>query len=358
MALMHAVQMDEFRQPLTVRNVPVPEIGDDDALVRVTASGICRTDWHVWHGDWSWLGLKVPLPAILGHEMGGVVERVGSRVQNLAVGTRVSIPFNLACGHCGYCVEGLQNICDNAQWPHLLPGSGGWAEYARVPNAQLNCIPLPSNVTELDAAALGCRYMTAYRAVSTRAAVRGGETVAVVGIGGVGLSAVEIANALGAQVIAVDQKQEALDAARKLGAIETINSTGLTPVQVADRIKAINGGDGVAASIDAIGVNNGTLTALEALRKGGRLATVGLTSAEEHGNLTIPVDRLVANEWSIAGSLGNPHSEYPQLLAMIQSGKLSPRAHVEREVGFEDVQSVLDLMPTFKTNGFAVITQF
>lgn len=358
MNTMRAVQMDEIRKPLVIRSVPVPEIGDDDALIRITASGICRTDWHVWNGDWTWLGLKVPIPATLGHEIGGVVEQVGSRVKNLAVGTRVSVPFNLACGHCPYCRKGLQNICDNAAWPHLLQGSGGWAEYARVPNAQLNCVPLPSKVTELDAAALGCRYMTAYRAVRTRAAVRGGETVAVVGIGGVGLSAVEIANALGAQVIAVDQKPEALEAARKLGAIEVINSKGLSPAQVSERIKAINGGQGVDVSIDAIGSNNGTLTALESLRKGGRLATVGLTSADEHGDLTIPIDKLVGNEWSIAGSLGNPQSEYPELLAMIQNGKLSPRSHVDREVGLEDVQSVLDEMPTFKTNGFVIITRF
>ncbi|MBS1045452.1 zinc-binding dehydrogenase [Gluconobacter cerinus] len=355
---MRSLRVENFRKPLVIHNVPIPEIGEDDALVRVTASGICRTDWHLWNGDWSWVGLKLPMPTTLGHEIGGVVERIGSRVIGNQPGTRVTVPFNFACGHCPCCVSGTQNLCDNASWPFLLEGSGGWAEYVRVPNATLNCVALPDGVTELDAAALGCRYMTAYRAVHSRAAVRGGETVAVVGLGGVGLAAVEIANALGAQVIGLDRKQSQLAAAKKLGAVATINIDGLTPEQIGERVKAISGGRGVHVSIDAVGVSKATLTALYSLRKGGRLATVGLSSEEDKGQLTMPIDLMVFNEWSMAGSLGNPQSEYPGLLNMIAAGRLKPRQHITEEVALENVQSVLDRMPTFETNGYVVVTKF
>lgn len=355
---MRAVQMDDFRKHLVVRDVPVPEIGDDDALIRVTASGVCRTDWHVWNGDWTWIGLHPPLPTTLGHEIGGVVESVGSKVAELPVGTRVTVPFNFACGGCRYCRKGLQNLCDNWAWPFLLEGSGGFAQYVRVPNANLNCIPLPSEVTELDAAVLGCRYMTAYRQVRTRAAVRAGETVTVVGLGGVGLAGVEIASALGAQVIAVDKQPDRLVEATKLGAIEVINSDGLTPEEVGERVQAINGGIGSEVSLDAVGMNDATQAALESLQKGGRLATVGLTTRGEDGNLTVPIDKMVAKEWSISGSLGNPHADYPELLAMIQNGKLAPRQHVRREIGLDDVQGVFDVLPEFGTRGYVVITEF
>ncbi|AXC15780.1 Alcohol dehydrogenase [Acidisarcina polymorpha] len=354
---MKAVQMDEVLKPMAVRDVSIPEIGDEDALVRVTASGICRTDWHLWNGDWGWIGVKLSLPLVLGHEIGGVVERVGSRVDGLTVGTRVCVPFNMACGHCPYCVRGLQNDCDNYMWPMLTQGSGGFAQYVRVPKAQLNCVTLPANVTEKDAAALGCRYMTAYRAVRTRADLHAGETVAVTGVGGVGRSAVEIAVALGGQVIAIDTKDSALEAAKKLGAVEVINSEGLTPKQVGERVKALTGGTGVDVGIDAIGGSNATLSTLQSIAKYGRLVVAGLTSQEDKGEVTIPIDQIVAQELSVIGTLGNPQSDYPDLLRLVNSGKLAPSRHIESEVRLEDVQAVFDRMPKFQTNGFVVITQ-
>lgn len=358
MTTMRTLRVEAFRQPLVIHNVAIPEIGEDDALVRVTASGICRTDWHLWNGDWVWAGLKLPMPTTLGHEIGGVVEQVGSRVRGLSAGMRVTVPFNFACGCCAHCRTGGQNLCDTASWPFLLDGSGGWAEYVRVPNASLNCVTLPDSVSELDAAALGCRYMTAYRAVASRANVRGGETIAVVGLGGVGLAAVEIAIALGAQVIAIDTRADRLQAAVDLGADATLHSAGLTPEQVGERVRALSGGAGVSASIDAVGISNATLTALEVLRKGGRMCTVGLTSQEDKGLLTMPIDKLVFNEWSIVGSLGNPQPEYVKLLSMIEAGRLKPSRHVSEEVSLDDVQSVINRMPTFDTRGYVVITKF
>ena len=197
-----------------------------------------------------------------------------------------------------------------------------------------------------------------YRAVASRANVKGGEKVAVVGLGGVGLAAVEIAVALGAQVIGIDTRDEQLKAAAKLGAVATLNSKGLTPGQTGEKVRALNNGTGVNASIDAVGVSNAPLSALECLIKGGRMATVGLSSQEDKGMLTIPVDKLVFSEWSIAGSLGNPQPEYTKLLSMVDAGRLNPSQHVTEQVALEDIQSVMDRMPKFETNGYVVITKF
>lgn len=358
MKRMRAVQVDTVRKPMNIREIPIPEIGDNDALLRVTASGICRTDWHLWNGDWTWIDVTLDLPLVLGHEICGVVDKVGPSVEGLSVGTRVCVPFNMACGHCPYCLRGLQNVCDNYEWPMLTQGSGGFAQYVRVPNARLNCVPLPPEVSDIDASALGCRYMTAYRAVATRADVRAGETVVVAGIGGVGRSCVELAAALGAQVIAVDTKVEALGAAKKIGASEVLLSDGLTPKQIGERVKALTGGVGVDVGFDAVGGHDATLLTLASLAKGGRMVQVGLTTQDDQGEIKVPIDLIVAKELSIIGSLGNPHADYPDLLRLISSGRVNPSRHLEAEVKLEDVQKVFDRMPKFSTNGFSVITHF
>lgn len=358
MATMRAVQADAFRRPMVLRDIAVPEIGEHDALVRVVASGICRTDWHVWNGDWTWAGLELPLPITLGHEIGGVIERVGSQVSSLKPGMRVCVPFNFADGTCPYCKRGKQNLCQNAAWNFTTPGSGGFAEFARVPNAQLNCIPLPENVTERDGAALGCRYMTAYRAVRTQANVRPGETVLVIGIGGVGRSAVQIATAMGALVIAVDSKPSALEAAKRLGAIAVVNSDGLDPADIASRVKDANGGLGVEVAIDAMGGHITTPAAMNAMAKGGRLVVAGLTTQDDKGQISIPIDQLVLSEWSVTGTLGNPHGDYGDLLQLVNSGRLQPSKLIGEEVALKDVQSVFDRLPAFETEGFTLITKF
>lgn len=358
MGTMRAVQVEQLRKPMELREIPIPDIGDEDVLVRVTASGICRTDWHVWNGDWTWAGLDLPIPITLGHEIGGIVERVGSGVSHLKPGMRVCVPFNLADGDCPYCRKGMQNLCENAAWGFTTPGSGGFAQYARVPNANLNCVALPENVTEKDGAALGCRYMTSYRAVRSRARVQAGEVVVVVGIGGVGRSAVQIAAAMGGMVVAIDTKESALQSAKGLGASHVINSAGFSPEDVRDSVRKLIGSKGADVAIDAMGGQNSTLTALHSLAKGGRLCVAGLTTQDDQGRIEIPVDQLVLNEWSLVGTLGNPHGEYPELLKLIDSGKLQPSKLISEEVALKDVQSVFDRMPLFETEGFVVVTDF
>lgn len=357
MGMMNASIIDGVRQLARVEQVAIPEIGPDDALIRVVASGICRSDWHLWNGDWAWFNQK--LYKTLGHEIGGVVEAVGSNVKGIKVGMRITVPFNLACGSCPYCRKGRQNLCDNQQVPHSLEGSGGWAEYMRAPNADMNCVPLPEGVDEMAAAALGCRFMTAWRAVQTQGAVRGGETVAIFGCGGVGQAAVEIASVLGARVIAVDVDDRKLAKMKELGADAVVNSAGLSGEEAAQKVKAITDGNwGVDLAVDALGIRNTMIGALMSLRKGGRLSQVGLTSQAEQGQVSLPTDLIVVNEWEIRGSLGNPQGGYHDLLGMVARGKLNPTRLVTEEVRLSDVSRVLDDMDNFRTNGYVIITDF
>ncbi len=356
---MRAAQVDGIRGSVIVADVQIPEIEADDALVRVVASGICRSDWHLWNGDWDWLGLRLQPGAVLGHEIGGIVEAVGPNVRSVRPGQRVTIPFNLACGHCHHCSRGEQNICDNAAYPHFIPGSGGWAQYVRVPNANLNCVALPDGVDELTAAALGCRYMTAWRAIQSRGALRGGETIAVFGCGGVGLAAIEIAIALGGRVIAVDIDEAKLVRAKQIGASGVVNVRGMTPEKSGEAVRLKTERDaGVDLAVDALGSLATVHGALHALRKGGRLAQVGLTSQEDRGMVAIPLDMVVFKELDIRGSSGNPQSQYGELLGLVASGKLNPTALVARTVALNEVGSVLHDMDSFKTNGYVIITDF
>lgn len=353
---MTAAVMTGFKQPLEIQKVSIPELDPEDALVKVVASGICRSDWHLWQNDWKWIDM--PLPTVLGHEIGAEVVAVGSAVKSVKVGQRVTIPFNLACGHCPYCHSGSQNLCDNLMVPLFVPGGGGWGEYARVPTADLNCIPLPDAVDGLSAAALGCRYMTAWRAVRDRAEIRAGEYCTVVGCGGVGLAAVEIATALGAIVIALDIDDAKLAEAKKNGAMHTISVKGLSPEETGQKVKEVTGGIGSHVSIDALGGTKTALPAVRSLRKGGRFIQVGLTGAEDNGHVTFPADDIVNAEISVIGSLGNPHSTFPELLNLVAAKRLKPSALVSRTVNVNETNSVLEEMGNFGTSGYVLITSF
>lgn len=354
---MRAAVTTGVRSPIVVQQIPIPKIGPDDALVRVVASGICRSDWHVWNGDWGWLGIK--MSSVLGHEIGGVVEAVGANVRHTKVGMRVTIPFTLSCGACPNCRKGAQNLCDFQEEPSTREGSGGWAQYMCAPNADMNCVPLPDGVDELSAAALGCRFMTAWRAVVSQGALRSGETIAIFGCGGVGLAAIEIAAVAGGRVIAIDVDDQKLSKAKEFGADVGINVRGLSAPEAAEKVRAVTEGNrGVDLSIDALGSSPTMLGALRCLKKGGRLSQVGLTSQEDKGEIAIPTDLLVCNEWQIRGSLGNPVSGYHDLLSLVARGKLSPTRLVSECVKLSEVPRVLDDMDNFKTRGFVIITDF
>jgi D-arabinose 1-dehydrogenase-like Zn-dependent alcohol dehydrogenase len=349
---MRAAVMTAFRQPLEIRDLPDPQPGDNDAVVRVEACGVCRSDWHLWQEDWSWVGVALTLPAVPGHEVGGVVEHVGKNVTRFKPGDKVTIPFHLACGACEYCWTGRSNICQAFGFVGAHT-SGGYGELTPVPNADMNLIRLPDGVAPTTAAALGCRYMTSYHGLVDRARVQPGEWVVVLGMGGVGLAAVQIASALGGRVVAVSRSQEKLDQARREGAVATVQAGDTATEAIRDAT-----GGGAHVSIDALGITATTVPGILALRKGGRHVQLGLTGKEEKGLIAIPVDAMLFQELSFHTSSGCPHTSYPGLLSMVASGLLKPERLLEKTIDVGGVNDVLGRMTDYKTSGFNIITSW
>jgi propanol-preferring alcohol dehydrogenase len=346
---MRAAIVQELKKPLVIGDFPVPEVGPKDALIRVEACGVCRSDWHIWQGDLSWAGLYLQVPAVLGHEQAGTVEKVGSDVQLIKPGMRVLTPFHNGCGSCRYCVDGLSNLCDR-------PGirTGGFAEYAMIGGADFNAIPLPDAVDFESGAAMGCRFMTSYHGVADRGEVKGGDWVVVNGCGGIGLSAVQIAAALGAQVIAVDLDETKLSRARQEGAVETIDArNGDVPERVRDITKG-----GADVSVDALGIKATMLNSVMSLRKGGIHVQIGITSSAESGQVALPVDLITMSEIEFRGSLGNPNHHYRPMLNMVASGKLHPHTIIGDRIPLSKVPEVMESMGNFATVGFTTITDF
>ena len=350
---MRAAVMEGVRQPLVVREVDDPSPGPDGVVLRVEANGICRSDWHLWTGDWSWFGLAVSLPHVLGHEFCGVIEEVGPEVTRWQPGDRVLVPFSMGEGTCEWCRTGHHNVCDTM----LTPGVVSWGGYARraaVPFADVNLVEIPEAVPFVEAASMGCRYMTSFHGVVDQAKVAAGEWVAVHGCGGVGLSAVQIATALGANVIAVDVSKEKLAFAKELGAVATVDASSGDPA--ATILELTRGGAHV--SIDALGIAATCRNSVNSLRKRGRHLQIGLTSAAEQGEVALPIDLIVLKEVTVVGTLGMQASRFPAMLQMVESGKLRPGKLVHRTVPLEEAGAVLASMDRFATVGVTVIDRY
>ncbi|MDQ0191478.1 zinc-dependent alcohol dehydrogenase family protein [Alicyclobacillus cycloheptanicus] len=349
---MKAARILEFRKPLVIDNVPDPTPGPQDAVVRVHAAGICRSDWHSWNADFSWLGVTPELPIIPGHEFGGEVVSVGKEVKNFKPGDRITAPFHNSCGHCSYCQTGRSNLCDEMSL-YGASYDGCYAEYVLVKNADINLISLPESIDAVTAAAIGCRFMTGFHGVM-RGNVKPGEWIAIQGAGGVGLSAIQTARAVGAQVIAVDIDDEKLEKAKQEGAVAVVNARNNN---VPEAIKDITKG-GAHVGIDALGIKTTILNSVLGLRKGGRHVQIGLTAAAESGMVALPIDAMTFQEIEFMGSLGNPHSSYAGLLSLVAEGRLNPKSLVESEVELTEVNNIFDKMTRFETRGFNVITSF
>ncbi len=344
---MKAMLMEGVGLPMVVKEWPEPECPADGAIVRVEASGICRSDWHLWQGDWGWIGFRPKLPAILGHEFAGVVEEVGKEVKNVKPGARVVVPLAQGCGHCNNCRTGNSNLCMGA-------GMTGYARYGVLSHADYNYAPLPDKVDFVEGASMGCRFVTAYHALLDQGQVKADETVVIYGCGGVGLSAVQIAAAMGARVIAVDLDDRKLELAKKVGATDVINGKKDDPVKaVRDMTKG-----GADVSVDALGIAVTCRNAIMSLRKRGRHIQIGLTTQGEKGEVALPIDRIVFQELQVMGSLAIQSHRYPQMLSMVERGRLAPRDLVTETIPIEKAFGVLEKMSTFENVGISVINQF
>jgi alcohol dehydrogenase len=327
-----AVRYDAYGATPRVVDVPEPACPRDGALVRVAATGVCRSDWHAWQGH-----DPVPLPHVPGHELAGMVAQVGPDVRTRRVGERVTVPFVCGCGRCSYCATGDAQVCP-AQYQPGFTGPGSFADLVALPAADLNLVPLPEAIDLVTAAALGCRVATAYRALTAHGRVAVGDQVAVHGCGGVGLSAVMVAAALGARVVAVDVSEPALRLAGELGA-EHVVPGGPDAVR---RVVDLTGG-GAQVSIDAVGSRDTAAASLACLRPRGRHVQVGLLLGE-HSSPPLPMDLVVARELEIHGSHGMAARDYPAMLALITSGVLRPERLVGSVIGLDDAGAALAAM--------------
>jgi D-arabinose 1-dehydrogenase-like Zn-dependent alcohol dehydrogenase len=349
---MLAAVVEALGKPLVVQSVADPGCPPDGAIVRIGANGICRTDWHLWTGDWAWRGLSIEPPFILGHELAGIVEEVGSEVRGWRRGDRIVYPMNPGCGICEQCRDGHQHICDLGHT--LVPGVSFWGafgEYAMVRHAEVNLVRLPEAISFVDGASLGCRYMAAFHAVVDQADARGGEWVAVHGCGGMGLSAVQIAAAVGTKVIAVDISLSAREAARKLGAAHVIDPRETDPVE---EIRALTKG-GAQVSIDALGIAETCRNSVLSLRKRGRHVQIGHTTRIEAGYVPLPIDVILLNELRLFGGFGLQGHRYGTMLAMCEAGLLEPGKVVSKTVGLDGITPVLEAMGRFETVGVVAI---
>ncbi len=346
---MRAAYYEAFSQPFTVQNVPDPTPPPAGVVIAVRATGLCRSDWHGWMGH----DPDITLPHVPGHELAGEVVAVGREVTRWRQGDRVTVPFVCACGTCPECAAGNQQVCDHQFQPGFTHW-GSFAEYVAIDRADLNLVRLPDELDYLTAASLGCRFATSFRAVVDQGRVTAGQWVAVHGCGGVGLSAVMIAAALGAQVVAVDITEEKLAFARELGAAATVNAASAGDVVAA--VRELTGG-GAHVSLDALGSPATSFNSVACLRKRGRHIQVGLLLAEQ-SRPPLPMDLVVARELEILGSHGMQAHRYGAMLELIRSGKVRPDRMIGRTIALSEAPAALADLDTFRGVGVTMIDRF
>ena len=342
---MKAIRYDTFGGPLHLVDVPDPTPSPDGVVVKVGASGLCRSDWHGWKGH----DADVTVPHVPGHEFAGTVSATGRDVCKWKKGDRITVPFSMGCGTCERCRAGDEQICDR----YYQPGFTGWgtfAEFVALPYADVNLVRLPDSMSFTTAALLGCRFATAYRAVVAQGRVRPGEWVVVHGCGGVGLSATMIARALDARVIAVDIAADKLELARACGAEVVIDAR--TTGDVAGAIREVTAG-GAHVSIDALGSPATCRNSILSLRKRGRHIQVGLLLADQ-SEPPVPMSQVIARELEIRGTHGLQAREYAGMLELITTGRLHPEKLLGKTIGLSQVGPELAMMDSFPGVGVTV----
>lgn len=346
---MKALVIESFQQTPSIQTVPDPEVPENGVILEVKSSGLCRSDWHGWMGH----DTDIRLPHVPGHEFAGVIREVGKGVKNWKIGDRVTVPFVCACGICPTCHSGNQQICDDQFQPGFTHW-GSFAEYVAVHRAETNLVRLPDSVSFEAAASLGCRFATSFRAVIAQGKVSGGQWVVIHGCGGVGLSAIMIAAALGAKVIGVDISEEKLALAKAAGAHVLLNGKLISDIPTA--IMDLTQG-GAHVSVDALGSKITCYNSIASLRKRGKHIQVGLMAGSQ-SNPEIPMHLIIAKELEILGSHGMQAHAYPEMIQMIQAGNLAPQNLIGRRISLEQAVKELPAMDEFRENGMVMIDRF
>jgi S-(hydroxymethyl)glutathione dehydrogenase/alcohol dehydrogenase len=364
---MKAAVLSAVGGPLRLEEIPQPQPRSGEVLVKVTACGVCHTDLHVIKGE-----VAFPLPCVLGHEISGVVAEVAADVHTAHPGDAVVCSFIMPCGVCVYCARGRDDLCATFFAMNRLKGTlydgesrlrrangatlamysmGGLAEYAVVPATDV--FPAPANVPLADACILGCAVMTAYGAVKNQARVQPSDTVAVVGVGGVGSNVIQLARVFGAgQIIAVDVREDKLEAARGLGATHTVNAAQGDPVAA---VNALTGGQGADVAIEALGRPETVVNAFMMTRDGGRVVLIGIAPGTTTAG--IEITRLVRRGIQLMGSYGcRVRTDLPEVLALVARGQVSASQPITRRYRLEQVDDAYAALNRGEVVGRAIIT--
>jgi D-arabinose 1-dehydrogenase-like Zn-dependent alcohol dehydrogenase len=342
---MRAVRYDAFQQLPALVDADDPRCPDAGVVIRVVATGLCRSDWHAWMGH----DRGVTPPHVPGHEFAGVVTEVGSGVQQWRPGERVTVPFVCACGKCGTCRRGEQQVCEF----QIQPGFTHWGSFAdlvAIDRADVNLVRVPDAIDLDTAASLGCRFGTAYRAVVHHGRAREADWVVVHGCGGVGLAAVMVAAARGARVIAVDISARALELARELGAHAVVDPTA---TDVVEAVLELTDG-GASVSLDALGSVVTCQNSIRCLRPRGRHLQVGLLLGD--ADLPpVPMAEVIARELELLGSHGMPAHAYPAMLAEIVAGTLEPQRLVTHRIPLAEAGAALAQLDQRSGDGITLV---
>ena len=342
---MRAVLYEHFKQLPELVTVPDPECPEAGVVIEVMATGLCRSDWHGWMAH----DPDIRLPHVPGHEFAGVVVGVGARVRAWSVGERVTVPFVCACGECDTCRRGEHQVCERQFQPGFTAW-GSFAEFVAIDRADVNLVRIPEGVDFDVAASLGCRFGSAYRAVVHHGRTQQGDWVVIHGCGGVGLSAVMIAAAHGARVVAVDVSSAALQLAAAVGASVTVNAA---ENDVATLVRQITGG-GAQVSIDALGSTSTCQDSIRGLRPRGRHVQVGLMVAAD-AMAPVPMAAVIAAELEVIGSHGLAAHAYPAMLAEIIAGTLAPQRLIQRRIPLAAAGAALAALDDRPTHGITMI---
>ena len=341
---MKAIRLVEPGRPLELQEVSVPPVGARDVLVRVKAAGVCHSDAHYRAGK----SVVRPLPLTLGHEVAGVVERAGAEVSHVKAGDRVCLHYLASCGECVYCQRGNEQFCVSGEMMGKYR-DGGYAEFIVMPSRSV--FRLPEEIPFEQGAIMMCSSATSLHALN-KARLRAGETVAVFGVGGLGLSAIQLAKVLGArEVFAVDIRPGKLALAERFGAVP-VNAAECEPVA---EIGRLTGGRGVDVALELIGLPLTMRQAVQSLAIQGRAALAGITDKTFE---VAPYFEVLNKEAEIIGVSDHLAQELPQLIDWARRGALDLSKVITRTLPLDAkaVNDALDGLEKFGEEGRTVIT--